>query len=254
MQLRCLALFDWSPSIDETEFLRIGVNWFRSKSPNLGKMFVAKTPTANSKSVSEKKLGEMLAAKEKISSLEIYPSGPDEFSYYFCVSETENGARALTMTLPGEIFRAEDAEDFIATVSALGDLCYGMSLLVDGTKNPAYFVRGVTHGEPRTEDEEDESRRNSIWFMERLPMKGAPPKMRHKHGLLRDVYEINVLNESHTTAVVDGQDLGSWISESKVRGTLTRLSESNSLWVVPSTYVRHIRDSLGKNGLLLAYL
>lgn len=252
MQLRCLALFDWPPSVDDREIIRAGFDWFRSKSPSLGKTYVANSYSSKSKSISRAKLIEKIENREVIAALEIYPNGPDDFSRNFCVSGGESGKRILIVTLPAEQFHADEAEDLITSLASIGNMAYGICLTTNGAKNPAFYVRGVTHGEIKTKEDADQADLDSIWFMERLSMKGAPPKMRHKLGFFKDVYEINVINENHARAMVDGQDLVSWIGESRVRGTVKRISSSNLLWTIPVTCIRHIRESLSKNGLLLS--
>jgi hypothetical protein len=252
MELRCLALFDWSESIDQFELLNVALTMFRAKAPSLGVVTMWKSPGSNGKSLSERKVKELISSKEAFYSLEVCPNGSDDFAYYFCIANSTSGARTLTITLPSEIFGADEAERLSFALAELGELGYGIGFVETAKKNPAFHARGVTHGNPSTKEEEEEADRDSIWFMERISMKGNPPKMRHLSGLLRDVYPLNVLNVNHAKAVIDGQDLVSWIGESKVRGVLTPLSARNLLWVIPAAYLRHIRDSLSKNGLILA--
>lgn len=251
MRLRCLALFDWSQSIDSFDLLRLGVDWFRSMS-DLGPTFLMSTSTTKPRKISEQKLTKMFIAREAFHSIEIYPRGPDDFRRYFCLSERESGSCALTITLPAEVFEAEKAGEFLRKLAELGDLGYCTVFTQEDQSSPSFYACGITHGEIRTDEDAEIARRNSIWFMERLSMGGNAPKMRHMSGLLRDVYELNVLNASHEQAVVDGQDLVAWISESRIRGTLVRISRHNMLWSVPSVYIRHIRASMLRNGLLIS--
>jgi hypothetical protein len=251
MQLRCVALFDWSRSIDKFDLLKIGMDWFRPKS-DLGSIFATRKPMTKPRPLSEKKLKEFIANRDAFSSVEFCPNGVDDFTCYFCLSESENGAQSLTICLPAELLKPDEVQGLVSNLAPLGDLGYGIVFTQNDQKNPAFRASGITHGYPATKEEEEVADRDSIWFRERISMGGNPPKMRHKAGFLRDVYELNVLNSNHARAIVDGQDLVSWIAESKVRGTLVRVSDSNILWTVPSAYSHHIRDSMSKNGLLLS--
>jgi hypothetical protein len=252
VELRCLALFDWTDAVDSFALLQVGLNSFKAKSSDLGEIFLTKSEQANGRKISSKKLSEVIASKGEFSSIEAYPNGPDDFRKYFSIGLSSDGTRMLTITLPSNVFTAEDAERLVADMSLLGDLGYGIGFTQSAASSPSLHATGITHGQPSTPEEENEARRDSVWFMERISMKGKSPRMRHKAGFLRDVYPLNVLNESHAKAVIDGQDLVSWIGESAVRGTLKPLSANNMLWVIPTVYLRHIRDSLSKGGLLLA--
>jgi len=93
---------------------------------------------------------------------------------------------------------------------------------------------------------------NSGVFKKEVPGRHGGQE-RYKGGLLRMVYEVNLLNASHLELDVSGVKLGDWILQDRNNGVLERVSESMFVWVVQAESLNAINEKFGKLGLLLSW-
>lgn len=85
----------------------------------------------------------------------------------------------------------------LALLRALGP-AYGFGFSSDGTQDPVFVSLGISDGIPETEEEERAADEAGRWFSERLPMRHGAT-MRHRRGMLRDVFPLNFLMRTSLT-------------------------------------------------------
>jgi hypothetical protein len=141
-------------------------------------------------------------------------------------------------------------EHLVADLANLGSLGYGIGFEWKREPDPLLHVLGITHGLPRTEEEEALADHDSLWFEERIARGGASPAMRHLAGYFRDVYELNLLNRAHLNAPLEGTSFAE-VVRSHEWGSLEELAKGNWLWRVPRSAVGEVRRRLSGAGLLL---
>lgn len=76
---------------------------------------------------------------------------------------------------------------------------------------------------------------------------------RYKKTMLRMVYPINVINQSHLEICVGGVELKQWISNNAKHGSLEELNNGLWLWVVSDNDLDYINECLGEAGVLLSW-
>lgn len=75
----------------------------------------------------------------------------------------------------------------------------------------------------------------------------------YKTGLMRDIYPINFLSESHFSHEIEGQSLKDWIESSSEHGELKKLTDNLWSWWVPEDKIAKIREIFIPTGLLLSF-
>ncbi|WKV49484.1 hypothetical protein [Dickeya fangzhongdai] len=76
---------------------------------------------------------------------------------------------------------------------------------------------------------------------------------RYKDTMLRMVYLVNVINQSHLSVVIDGISLEEWISNDEKHGKLERLDNGMWLWEVQENNLDEVNTLLGKAGVLISW-
>lgn len=74
-----------------------------------------------------------------------------------------------------------------------------------------------------------------------------------KWPLFRDLYEMNLISERHTSTAIDGLGyLTDWISAQAGRGQLDDLGKGRLLWILTDAEIVEVRPILNRAGLLLS--
>ncbi|RKO74912.1 hypothetical protein C5E04_21755 [Pectobacterium parmentieri] len=76
---------------------------------------------------------------------------------------------------------------------------------------------------------------------------------RYNETMLRMVYPINVVNESHLAIDVNGFSLREWILSGEERGWLEKLNNEMWLWEVPEKNLDEVNALLGEVGVLISW-
>lgn len=124
--------------------------------------------------------------------------------------------------------------------------CYGY-LYECPLGHSALYAAGITYSV--SGDVEDSiADADERWFSERV-MKNS----KHRYcsaGMLRDVYESNLINESHLSANVDGVRLAEVIVL-RNWGYVEKIGENRWLWEVPVEVIPEVRRSCFTAGILI---
>lgn len=74
---------------------------------------------------------------------------------------------------------------------------------------------------------------------------------RASEGYLRDIYAMNIIGQKHIGMRVGNLDLGNWIEQDPIRGSLSELS-GKTLWIVESEHLLSVQAALDNAGVLLS--
>lgn len=127
--------------------------------------------------------------------------------------------------------------------SVLGPAFYGMGVWVRPAKdNP--FDDKSSGAPPPAEPGPDEEQPNSHWYTI-----GRPNQV-YRKGILREVYPWNFLNAIQLAWNVGGQSLEQWIRQDEVRGTLTPINNTLTLWRIAESARKEIRSFLRNHDII----
>ena len=183
----------------------------------------------------------------------------------------EMSARARTvrtmtgpMSVHGYPFRAFDA-DFVvpATARPVHDACellraavrvlgaeYGYGFLRDDLCFPMAYCWGMSSGHDFTETASQDADEIAGWrdFVREGQLWTG------KWPLLRDLFEVNLISERHTSVPIEGLGyLTDWIGSGRGRGRLEDVGEGRWLWILTDQELFDTRPLLYEAGLLFSY-
>lgn len=258
MNLRCVAVYDWSSDINSLSLFEASISWLDAIGFEIGFGIFMRNRTAKGIRLSENDLLRLMGDEKDFYSIEIFskknvdPADPaKDWRRYFSISGNGEKKKTLTINVPSDLTDSDGVYKLIAEFSNFGDLCYGVSFPWVLESNPALFISGITHGFPSTPEEKKRADLDAVWFSERLSMAGNEPRMRHRLGFFRDVYEFNVLNRNHISSNVNGVRLIDRIKQSADFGGIDAVSKFNWVWRILPKDITHVRDVLGESGLLI---
>lgn len=142
--------------------------------------------------------------------------------------------------------------DYVAWVASRSQVVYGYAFSMPYNAGPewhamgygfgglgAVLVRGLLRMGDSALDRQRCAWRDELWGPRRFAL-----------GMLRDVYEVNLLSSVHLARAVHGTPLESLIHEQNW-GDLSPVTADLKLWRLAKPDVRRARQSLGQAGLLV---
>lgn len=133
--------------------------------------------------------------------------------------------------------------DIITPICNLLDVQYGYSYVMPPEKGSFSYGHGFVHvpaGHPLPDRENE------------LIAKFNAYRKTINEGMMRDVYQENLLSEVQLNRQVDGKRLQDWIKSDSSHGTLSDFA-GIKLWKVTKDQLVKVRNMLHKNDLLIAY-
>jgi hypothetical protein len=93
-----------------------------------------------------------------------------------------------------------------------------------------------------------------LWKVE-VPthISGHTSQRRYLSGMLRLVYEWNLVTSLHLEREIAGTNLRAWINENSSRGILHHIDRDLWAWSVETAYLTEINDACGQAGMLVAW-
>ncbi|HEX7860802.1 MAG TPA: hypothetical protein VF773_10775 [Verrucomicrobiae bacterium] len=115
------------------------------------------------------------------------------------------------------------------------------------SKGPTLFAFGLVAGLGFSSGEMIEADAIARWG------RGGIDDRRYLHGVLRDVFPLNLLSRAHLAMAIENRTLETWIRHSKDRGTLLQLVNDRYIWKVGSQQISHVQLELTRAGLLISH-
>ena len=217
------------------------------KAPVRAKVQLAGTNRPSS--VKRTHAGELLRGDVKVELVELACGGNDWELYAYVA---EMSARKRTAFFGIREPASVDLLSLIIDLSVFGKLNYGFGYSWSKSTDPSLHAVGLTAGLPRTPGEWLNADHDALWFEERLSRPPAAPKMRHLKGCLRDVYELNVLNDTHLkTKMHGGETLEHFVRSRTAFGTIISGENGASVWTVPVDRIPAARAVLQRANILI---
>lgn len=184
----------------------------------------------------------------------------DSFTIFSTLPECQVPVHDYYLASAYSVRTFESGYAFIVTRSSLSDLNaasmlqlakdvstilepeYGIGYNRMHRLGPGMYAIGVGKGLSTNKDDRQEASRISRWSLEGLRNKV------YSQGFLRGVYPLSFLSDKQLNSTVNAQSLREWIEESKVRGSLTKFSDSLTLWEVDKANILEIEVELLKAG------
>ncbi len=169
------------------------------------------------------------------------PNGPAKISDY------PHAAFDIAFCLPFDLQAREVASEALRISVDMLDAEYGYYFVRDDLAGPEFFCWGINasldHGDLSTEDGKEIARWRDFVAEGRLWTESFP--------LLRDLFEVNLISERHTSVHIHGMGfLDDWIAAKPGRGQLEDLGRERLLWTLTDQEMFDVRPALHAAGLL----
>lgn len=151
------------------------------------------------------------------------------------------------LTAGGEITKGRGLDSFMDVMIQLvdcGDPAYGIGYDRPRYLGPQYYAIGLNYGLRPTGPDRDEAWRIDAWG------KTGLRENVYRKGLLRDVYEWNLLTAYQLSAPIAGRSLAEWLRSAAGRGQLVPMPRDAVLWQLDQGEIPGVREELARAGLL----
>jgi hypothetical protein len=249
----CLALYDWGGDLDAAQFCSWASDFFSRNREDLNYASIG-TDARKDDARNWAELRSKLNQATHVSTLELYHTLPDYTQLVFGWDVTaalfSDEHRSMYLCCDQTLVDL-NVSDFEATIESAAreiGLLYGIGFARPYRLGPVMYATGMATGLGYSDQDMLEADRIGSWFREVIGQN------RHRTGLLRDLYPLNVISEPHLGQRVGGARLADWIRHSPDRGTLRPLDNGAWLWRVEESQIESVRAPLVDAGLLIAYL
>jgi hypothetical protein len=245
----CVAIYDWATRVDPLAWVNLALDCFeRAKlKPNVT---VARLPSGNKKKFRSEKSLQAYISSSPVQSLGLYATRPNYAQLVFGWRMTA-GANWNTDLLKTALIAWEtgalDRTWVLKQLAALFGPAYGIGFNRAFALGPDLYVYGMVTGYGSGPADQIKSDLVADWFHE----VGSNGPNRHRNGLLRDVYPLNLLTAHHLDHPVGDVTLETWIGAGNGRGRLEQLFPGQWLWSVDEVEITTVRRALAANGLLI---
>jgi hypothetical protein len=154
---------------------------------------------------------------------------------------TTKGRTAILSCETGLLDNVELAKQMATIFSPV----YGIGFQRPFLKGPDLYAYGMSAGLGYSGADRIEMNQIGVWMRERMGQR------RYRDGMLRDVYPLNLLTESHVGQEIENRSLRDWIRQDPQRGQLGELDSQQWIWHVPTGSLEGVRVSLRSAGLVI---
>lgn len=188
-----------------------------------------------------------------IKAMSIYTEHPDgyDFAFYSQVSMIiyYTGDNGFEVYVGVDVSLADNDQvwkEAVLPICNMFDVIYGYSYVMPPVKGPVSYGTGFVHVPADYPLSDEEERLIYEWRYYARTIK------KERKGMLRDVYQENLLAAEYLSRKVEGKSLKDWILSDPSHGTLTDIN-GKALWKVDKDNLVKVRNILHHNSLLVAY-
>lgn len=226
--MKCLAIYDWEPNLGADSLYALICKHLKGFSPSTENSKVVLRGWPRAKKISGNDLLTILTQSEQIKSVEIELVFSFENRQVLGMLLISSMPRMLFVGLPEEIEKDASFQNLVKKLVEKAMLGYGYVFHGDEGDEPALYASGITYVKAGKSIDRDTSATDARWFNELVL--GTNGRRRYKdEGMMRGVYDLNVLNAHHIERIINGKDLYSLVRE-RGWGDMRRISENNWLW------------------------
>jgi hypothetical protein len=243
----CIAVFDWDRPIDLLTWLDWALQCFASADMRPD-MILRGVSTNESKAVSLNEIREAAKGNARYSKdIQLFAMRPGykqlAFGWRMCATLNVTKGRTAILACEAELL---DSFKVAGQMASIFGPVYGIGFQRPFSKGPDLYAYGMAAGLGYSGTDRTEMNRIGAWMRERMAQN------RHKNGMLRDVYPLNLLTRVHLSQEVERHSLSDWINGTRERGELVDLGHEQWVWRLPNASVESVRSSLRAAGLIIA--
>lgn len=245
---KCLVLYDWQEEISIASWLAMASEFFERNEAVV--KYCEIITKNNSKKV--KYDIETISNIQDITAISLYDnlkitSGDWRTFAGFNFSGRRKKTNALICSEKKYTEKSIDFSQLVAIFPATP--CYGHSYVRLYNRGPEMFAYDIIYGDVNRA----EANQMDIWYGERLdvPAQDIFAKFRHKFGMIRDVYEFNVLNINHLNHLIKNVPFFKWIDQHKYRGYINLIKNNLYCWAVSNEMIPIVREELYLEGMII---
>jgi len=243
----CVAIYDWSAPTDPPAWLDFALGCFE-RAGLKPDVISGELPGGQKKKFrSPKGARDYISSSWPVKSLSLHATRPDYkqliFGWRMTAAVNWRGIDPKTALIAWEA-GALDRTSVLKELAALLGPAYGIGFKRGFAFGPDLYVYGMVAGYGYGPADRIKSDLVADWFRE--------VSRRHRNGLLRDVYPLNLLTACHLARPLGDATLESWIGAAEDRGRLEELFPGQWLWSLDESVIISVRRVLAENGLLIA--
>ena len=247
MNTNCVAVFDWDKSVDLTQWLDWALICFASArmQPDI---VSCGADAHKSKELSIEEAKQTLRRHaDSYKDIALYATLPGykQLAFGWRMTAGLNLSKGRTAVVAWEVGLL-DSFALSCQIGAMFGPVYGIGFQRRLMEGPTLYAYGMSAGLGYSGADRIEMSRIGTWMRERMAQN------RHKTGMLRDVYPLNLLTQVHLEQEVERQSLHDWISRSTARGQLVDLGGGQWIWRLADDLIEKVRVSLRSAGLIIA--
>lgn len=256
----CTALYGCEPSLNADVWLDVAHRYFRFLELNPSRC-VVDAEGQRSRVLKWKTIRSKFPASDHIQSVSCYveASRASDLMQWTAVATWNKPLHSPRPTVffgyreDVGAFSPHTCEILTRLISEEHSIGYGIGYERNALKGPEAYALGMAVRLGHTPSDEMERKHLAMWWREFLsPRDDEPRRFRHLLGMHRDVYPVSVLQASHLSQQVDSLSFEQWVQSSSRHGDLHPIGDKNWLWVVDHSLLDDVRETLRRNGLLIA--
>jgi hypothetical protein len=248
--MRCLSIYDGGAEVHCSAIYRKVQDYFVAGGFSLADCSLLVSGRPKAKRLNPLSVYEAIRDQNDIDSIEghiVHPEGADG---YFIMSGSASLAPIIFVQL---LARSEAKHSLERLIESLAEICllnYGYVFDWGKAQSPAFYALGITHqlaGAPEIDAEQQAA--DARWFNERA---FRPPVGRRYRdtGMLRGIYELNILNANHLKRTIDGNEIAEAI-RCNGWGGIKKLPNGAWLWRTDQESRDEIETRFKDAGLLI---
>ena len=246
----CIAIYDWTKPVDLLAWLALALTYFERVHAEPNEISASVGDEEESKGHSLQSLRSLISTNFPVGSITLYATMPSYSQVMFGWTVTaqiviRNERTGLVSWPAGRLDHARALRELALFLGP----AYGIGFQRDLMKGPDAYAYGMAAGLGYMDNDRIEADRIGRWFRERLSNGG---ENRHLSGLLRDIYHLNLLTDSHIAQYIEGGNLQTWINRDPARGKIESLCEGQWIWSLEQSQIEPVRAVLSAHNLLIA--
>ena len=153
----------------------------------------------------------------------------------------------MTFYVNERTLKLDQVEKIVSVLAEIAQPKYGFVHQRDYQKGPVFYTWGIIVGlDSEKPEEKEERQRITKWNHQYQLSRGQ-----YRTGLLREIYPLNLLSQTHLIEPVYETTLESWIKSSPDHGDLKPLTQNLWSWWVPEDKIQIVTQSLKNSGIII---
>ncbi|WAC63612.1 hypothetical protein OVA13_02125 [Pseudoxanthomonas sp. SL93] len=246
----CLAIYDWDTGVGCLDIFNSVKEYFLENDFFLHDFSVLVSGWPRSKKLRIDQIDHEIKNRSDVKSIEGSFLGDCKDGYFFITGSASPASFAF-VRVPIYLESETLFNSLIDLLSSKLKISYGCVFCWDKDHDSMLYALGITHQISDGDPDELQSEGDARWFNERIM--NPPVGRRFKNqGMFRDVYDANIINESHLNCTVGGLIFTEAVRRNSW-GRIIKYKNSTWVWITKGADVKEIVSRLSAEGLLIQY-